>query len=91
MISRNIKIGINTNKPHEFAIKCVRKYFDDYDILTIGSNNDRPLKPDPSGVLEIINQFDLNPKNCVMVGDSNVDMFSCKKCKYNFFWCVMGL
>ena len=90
LISRNIKIGINTNKPHEFAIKCIRKYFDDYDILTIGSNNDRPLKPDPSGVLEIINQFDLNPKNCVMIGDSNVDIFTAKNANIISFGALWG-
>ena len=27
LISKNIKIGINTNKPHEFAIKCIKKVF----------------------------------------------------------------
>lgn len=90
LLSKNIKIGINTNKPHEFAIKCTRKYFNDYDILTIGSINDRPLKPDPSGVLEIINQFDLNPKNCVMVGDSNVDIFTAKNANIISFGALWG-
>ena len=65
LILKDIKVGINTNKPYEIAIECTSKYFNDFDIWTVGSVNDRLLKSDPSGVFEIVKKLDLVSKNCI--------------------------
>jgi phosphoglycolate phosphatase len=69
------KIGVLSNKPHEFTLKCCGHFFPDgtFDIV-LGARDDVPRKPDPAGALEIAQAFEVEPAECFYVGDSGIDM-----------------
>ena len=70
----NILAVVITNKDESAAESIVKHYFSDKIKITIGANDERPLKPDPSGVLEVIGKFGLEKESCIFVGDSEVDI-----------------
>ena len=75
---KNIQIGICTNKPHQSAIICSEKYFNKYNILTLGAGHKFNVKPDPEGVLNLLNQLKVSPSRSLFVGDSDIDIFTAK-------------
>ena len=72
---KGIRLAVLTNKPHTRAIEVIDKFFpkDTFDIV-YGQTKDTKKKPDPSGAIDIANCFGLDVKECVYVGDTNVDM-----------------
>ena len=81
LTNRNIKLGICTNKPHSSALKCVKKYFINYSLKTVGAGYVSSLKPNPSGLINILNYFDVKSSNCLFIGDSDIDIFTAKNAK----------
>ena len=71
----NIKIAVLSNKP-DFAAKSVvdiffgKGYFD----VVFGQRENVPIKPDPQGVFEILDMFNLEKEDCLYIGDTGVDM-----------------
>ena len=76
--NKNIKMGIYTNKPHQIALECSRKYFEKFKMQTIGAGYDFPLKPNPRGVLQMLNKFKVDPSKSLFVGDSDIDIYTAK-------------
>jgi phosphoglycolate phosphatase len=75
LTSRGIKLAINTNKIDHIAKLIVDKYFSEWDIsCVIGDRSDVPKKPDPTGPIMIMNELGVTPKECIYVGDSEVDV-----------------
>ena len=75
LTNRDYKIGVLSNKPHEFTIKYVEKFFDKYELQEVhGQKEHIPKKPDPAGAINIANSFNLSRENILFVGDSDVDM-----------------
>lgn len=78
----NIKIGILSNKPHEFTLKYVKKFFDKYNMQEVhGQKEEVPKKPHPRGAINIANSFNIDCENIYFVGDSDVDMQTAKNAK----------
>lgn len=76
--SRGIKVGIVSNKP-DFATKNIsRSLFGDLIDVTYGGRPGVPLKPDPKAVLDVLQEWNLSPADCLYVGDSGVDMLTGK-------------
>lgn len=75
-----IGIAIASNKYQDAVTKIVNHYFPDIPFVeTLGQNPDRPVKPDPSIVFEILSKHP-TPKNDVLyVGDSGVDMETARR------------
>lgn len=71
---KNIHIAVCTNKAHDMALRVVEKLFGDAFEIVIGKSNDRPLKPDPYSVKEIMEKFGVQPSETVFIGDSGVDI-----------------
>ena len=71
---KGIRIAVCTNKAHNMALMVVEKLFGDAFDIVIGKSNDRPLKPDPFSVNEIMEKFDVKPAETVFIGDSGVDI-----------------
>lgn len=77
--NKNIKIGVLSNKPHEFTLKYVDKFFSLYNIVeTHGQKEGLPAKPDPIGAVNIAKAFNIPCENIYFVGDSDVDMKTAK-------------
>lgn len=75
----NFKIGVLSNKPHEFTILYVNKLFKEFNIQEIhGQKDDIPKKPSPDAAINIAKSFNINCKDTYFVGDTMVDMQTAK-------------
>ncbi len=75
---KKIKLGVLTNKSHEFAQKMIEHYFPNLFDLVWGVDGDLKTKPDPHKLNEMIKQFQLDHKEVLYVGDSDVDIMTGK-------------
>lgn len=72
---RGMRFSILSNKPHEFTVKCVERFLNDWPFeVVFGQRENVPLKPDPSVALEIARRMNVSPAACLFVGDSPVDL-----------------
>lgn len=71
-----VKIGVVSNKFDSAVKELCDKYFKDLVDAAIGQSDDVPKKPAPDGVFKAIKE--LGAKNCVYVGDSEVDVLTAK-------------
>lgn len=75
LVDRRVKLGVVSNKAHEFAGECVAEFVGDWTWdAVLGQREGIPHKPDPAGALEAAKIFGLSPTECAFVGDSGVDM-----------------
>jgi phosphoglycolate phosphatase len=75
LVRRGIPRAVVTNKPHAFAERCVHHFFPDIAFQTIqGQKEDVPLKPHPRPALEVARQLRVPAPECLLLGDSDVDM-----------------
>jgi phosphoglycolate phosphatase len=70
-----IRTAVLTNKNDRVAHLVIAGLFppSSFDIVR-GGGEDRPRKPDPAAVWELLVELDLNPADTVLVGDSEIDM-----------------
>jgi len=71
----DIKIALVTNKPEVITEKIlaglgVRQYFD----LIVGPESVKKMKPDPEGIIKVLNTLGRSSKQAVMIGDSHIDI-----------------
>lgn len=80
---KNIKLAVLSNKPHLDAVRVVEYYFglDTFDVV-LGKKEENRKKPDIDGALEIIENLQINPKNVLYIGDTNIDMETAKRAKF---------
>ena len=73
--SRGIRLAIVSNKP-DFAARTVvgKLYGEGYFDFVTGQKEGVPLKPDPTAVLDVMNQFGATREECLYIGDTGVDM-----------------
>lgn len=73
--AKGIKTAVVSNKQHDMAVTVVNKLFseDAFDFVS-GKQENYPAKPDPTLILKIMSDLDVEPHECVMVGDSGMDM-----------------
>ena len=72
---RGVLLGVVTNKPDVAAQKLVRLVFPTVDFFHVwGKREGTPLKPDPAGVLAIIERAAVRREAVLYFGDSGVDM-----------------
>lgn len=72
---RGHPLAVLSNKPHPFTTVIVGHLFPEvkFDVV-VGQRPGIPHKPDPTGALEIVERFGLPREDCVLVGDSTVDL-----------------
>lgn len=72
---RNIQLAVLSNKPHRQTVKVVREIFgeDVFDYVQ-GQQEGIPRKPDPSGVLKLMEKMQVTREECLYAGDSEVDI-----------------
>ena len=76
--SRGITLAVLSNKPDVLTKSIVSHFFADTFDMVLGGRDGTPLKPDPTAASEIISQFGYSSKECVMIGDSGIDMLTAK-------------
>lgn len=72
--SADIKVCIASNKPQVLLDPVVKELFPNFKFdLVFGSRPNRPEKPDPYVIYEIMKELNVEPNDCVYVGDSEYD------------------
>ena len=72
---QGIKIAVLSNKPHEQTINVIETLFGkEYFDVILGQREGYPLKPDPVGVYEILDELKLTADRAFYLGDTGTDM-----------------
>ncbi len=72
---RGYPLAVLSNKPHPFTATIVSRMFPTIRFATVlGQRAGIPHKPDPAGALEISNSLQLRPEDCIVIGDSTMDL-----------------
>lgn len=72
---KGIRLGVLSNKPHRQTVKVVREIFgEDVFDFAQGQQEQVPRKPDPAGVLRLLEEMLVTRDECLYVGDSEVDI-----------------
>jgi phosphoglycolate phosphatase len=76
LAEKGFRLAVVSNKPDEFVKKLVSELFSGCFGAVIGQREGVPRKPDPASVFEACSLMGANPKHCVYLGDSGVDMLT---------------
>ncbi len=68
------RLAVLSNKPHAFTVEIVEYLFPEMFDHIIGQRIGIPHKPDPAGLQEILDQWQLPAATCVLLGDSTMDL-----------------
>ncbi len=72
---KSVKMAVLTNKDDEMAKNIIKHFFNDGCFVdVVGVKNALPIKPDPKATLDIIEKIGADKADCVLVGDSGVDI-----------------
>lgn len=75
LTGRGIKVAVASNKYQEAVKMLIGHFFPDVDWVAVeGQRDDRPTKPDPAIVFDIMRVARVTPGEVLYVGDSGVDM-----------------
>lgn len=77
--THGIKLAVLSNKPHADTLRIIDYYFklETFNIV-LGQRKGVNVKPNPTGIFEIISDLHLSQKELIYVGDTNVDMQTAK-------------
>lgn len=68
-------MAVLSNKLHDFTVTMVHGLFPEIHFAQIlGQRDGMPHKPDPAGALQIAGAAGISPGNCVVIGDSTMDI-----------------
>lgn len=75
LTAHGMKMTVLSNKPDDFTRRCVAEYLSQWTFdLVLGQRDSVPLKPDPSGAMEISRSLNIPPSQFVYLGDTAIDM-----------------
>ena len=69
----NIKLAVVSNKDDDLTNQLIKKEFPRVFDIIQGSYFDKPRKPDPYLINKIINENHIDKKDCLYIGDTNID------------------
>ncbi len=74
---RGLKLCVLSNKPHADTQGVIRYFFPDVQWAVVrGQMEGVPVKPDPAGALAIAQELNVQPDECLYLGDTSVDMLT---------------
>ncbi len=77
--SKGIPLAVLSNKPHTFTVEIIEKLFPENTFATfLGNYEGLPHKPDPKGAFEIAEALGVSPEECILIGDSTMDLDTAK-------------
>ncbi len=75
LVEKGLKIAILSNKSDDFTKLMVEKLLPDWHFeLVYGERLGFPKKPSPVSALEIAQKLGIQPRECLYLGDTGVDM-----------------
>jgi phosphoglycolate phosphatase len=75
LVGNGLKVAVLSNKADDFTKLMVHNLLPDWNFeLVFGERKGIPKKPDPSGAMEIARTLGVQPRECLYLGDTGVDM-----------------
>jgi phosphoglycolate phosphatase len=75
VIAAGRKLAVLSNKPHDLVVACADALLGRWPFAVVaGQREGRPHKPDPAALLDVTAALAIDPRDCVMIGDSEVDI-----------------
>jgi phosphoglycolate phosphatase len=75
LVERRIPLAVLSNKRNDFTGECVRTFLGKWPFEVVrGEVEGVPLKPDPTAALAVVAYLNVDPRQCLFVGDSDVDI-----------------
>ena len=71
--TNNVKLAVLSNKDDDLTKQLIEKEFPRVFDIIQGSYIDKPRKPDPYLINKIIKENNIEIKDCLYIGDTNVD------------------
>ncbi|MDE7357168.1 MAG: HAD-IA family hydrolase [Bacteroidales bacterium] len=88
LAEKGVRMGVLTNKPHAIACRIVEGLLGAWHFDFVqGGQEGLPLKPEPDGVYRFCRQVQVEPKETLFVGDSDVDVMTAS----NAGLCCLGV
>jgi len=82
-VQNKLKLAIITNKPQQFASKCVELFLSDWHFDFVqGQQDGIPHKPDAAMSTPVTDALKLLPSEIMYLGDSDIDMFTAQNGGY---------
>ncbi|MCM1290910.1 MAG: HAD family hydrolase [Prevotella sp.] len=80
LISKGIALAVASNKYQQATERIINHFFTDIPFVAIkGQIAERPVKPDPSIIFSILNDYPTAKKDILFVGDSAVDIETARR------------
>ena len=74
-------MAVLSNKPHAFTVEIVATLFPGIFCQVLGQQQGVPHKPDPAGLLQLIEKAGWHHEQVVMIGDSVMDLQTARAAK----------
>ena len=87
---QGLKLAVLSNKPDKFTKSLIEMFFPGAFDVVLGSGENTPRKPDPTGEFGIINGFGLTPDEVLHVGDSDTDVKTAHNAGVRCIGCTWG-
>lgn len=72
---RGINLTVLSNKPHDLTLINIGLFLSHVPFaMVLGQRQGIPKKPDPHGVIEILNHLKVPAESCLYLGDTSIDM-----------------
>ncbi len=69
-----LKLAVSTNKPHIFLDKIMHDLFEGVPFVKITAAGEYPHKPDPTGVVAILEENHVQREESLYIGDTDIDI-----------------
>ena len=80
----NIKLAVVSNKDDDLTNQLIKKEFPRVFDIIQGSYFDKPRKPDPYLINKIINENHIDKRDCLYIGDTNIDKESAMNAELSY-------
>lgn len=91
LCQRGIKMAVVSNKFQGAVTTLIEDYFGDCITVSVGADENTPIKPDPSGVLKAMEQLGSVREQTIYMGDSDVDILTARNAGVFSVACTWGL
>lgn len=90
LLANGVRLAVVTNKPHEQALRLTAHLFGDRFEVIFGGSGDYPKKPDPQSTQLAMEALRVSTRDCVFVGDSDVDVYTAHNAGMPCIGCAFG-
>ena len=78
-LHKTYRVGVLSNKPHDLLVAVVGQVLPAGSVdAVVGVGPNDPIKPDPRLSRKLTDALGVDPAECIMIGDSDVDLLTAK-------------